>query len=204
MAAPAASPSCRFERRHHGLVFGKCQFQPAPCVEKPPHAVKAQPRRLRGIAHPLIAQLVLQCGMEGEVEAVEALEVLRLDGGLLVAQVAAQLVEQRAGAAAWAIVRTVSTSSARRKNMFSRASEILISATREPLCGMMSTSPSDARRFIASPTGKRETPIRAAIACLSRNSPGFRSSCTMASRSAACTRAVAPPGAAPRPGLKNS
>jgi hypothetical protein len=81
----------------HRLMLGQRQFQPPPGVEQPPHAVEAEARRFGGAADPLITQLVLHGRVEGEVEAVEALEVLSLDGGELIAQVAAQLVDERGG-----------------------------------------------------------------------------------------------------------
>ena len=48
-----------FEGCHHSLMFCQRQLQPPSGVEQPAHAVEPKPRGFRGIADPLIAQLVL-------------------------------------------------------------------------------------------------------------------------------------------------
>ena len=58
-----------------GFVLGQRHVQAAARVEHAAHAVEAEPCRLGGVAHPLEAELVLQHGVEGEIEVVEALEV---------------------------------------------------------------------------------------------------------------------------------
>ena len=73
-----------------GFVLGQRHVQAAARVEHAAHAFEAKPCRLGGVAHPAEAELVLQHGMEGEIEVVEALGVSAVDGGLLVAQVLAQ------------------------------------------------------------------------------------------------------------------
>jgi len=59
-----------------------------------PHTVEAEACCLGRVADPLEAKVVLQQGMETEVKAVEALQVLRFNGCLLVAQVAGELVDE--------------------------------------------------------------------------------------------------------------
>ena len=77
--------------------------------------------------------------------------------------------------------------------MFSRTSASRISETVEPLCGLMSTSPSAFSRLSASATGNRDTPKRVVSVALSSTTPGGNSRVTIASRNVSTMRSVAPP-----------
>ena len=78
------------------LMFGERHGEAAARVEKAADPVKAQPRGFDCAADPLEAQMVLQGGMEPQVEIVEAFRVLCLDGGPLIAQVGSEVLHERA------------------------------------------------------------------------------------------------------------
>ena len=86
-----------FEGSHDRPVFGQRQLEAAPGVEQLTDAVEPEPRGFRGGADPFKAKVVLQEGVEGKIKAMKALQVLRLDGCPLIAQIAAELVDESRG-----------------------------------------------------------------------------------------------------------
>ena len=126
---------------NNGLVFGQGEFLPAPRIQKAAYAVQAKTSGFGEGLHPLETQGLKQHGMKFKIETVETDRIIRFDGGSLVTQILFQ-------GSRWlplklrVMARTASTSMARRRNMFSRPSEILMRLTVVPRWGTTSTKAS--------------------------------------------------------------
>ena len=99
---PVHGPCCGItvmcvQRRDNGLVFPECKVEASARIQQLPHPVEAEAGRFRRASDALEAEVVLQKGMERKVEAVEAFEVVRLDGRPLVTEVAGKLVNKVRG-----------------------------------------------------------------------------------------------------------
>jgi len=66
------------------LVFGQRMFEPAPRIQHAPYPVEAEPGGLGGKPDAFETKLIEQHGMEGQVEAVEAVAVAGIDRRLLI------------------------------------------------------------------------------------------------------------------------
>ncbi len=85
------------ERGDDRLMFGQRYVKAAAGVEKPADPVQRKPCGFHRAAYPFEAEVILQGGMEGQVEIMKALEVLRLDGRPLIAEVRVELLDKCGG-----------------------------------------------------------------------------------------------------------
>jgi hypothetical protein len=79
------------------LVFGQRQVKAAAGVEKPADPVQRKPCSFHRPAHPVEAEVILQGGMKSQIKIMKALEVLRLDGCPLIAEICIELLDERGG-----------------------------------------------------------------------------------------------------------